>query len=1184
VAMGYSTTASGDYSNAMGRNTIASGKFSSASGFYTIAPSYLETVIGRYNSEYSPNDPNGWIDTDRLFVIGNGTSSSLRNNALTILKNGNAGIGTENPTALLHTYGIELGQGNVVFVGEAKADEFAEYGAPPISGGGTRMMWYPDKAAFRAGSVVDTQWDIENIGFYSVAFGASSKASGLMSSAFGGGTIASGYFSSSFGRFTEASGISSTAFGILTISSGSSSIATGDGTIASGYASTAMGRKTTSPSAYETAIGSFNLPYTPSMPDAWFGTDRLFVIGNGSSSSSPSNAMTVLKNGNTGIGADNPVHKLDVKGNSRIQLTNNNETAWLAMRTDGDLLDFSFSGAALNIQGMQDGENILLNPFKTSKVGIRTWVPEYDLDVNGSFRANVMNITGQASITEKMVIGSTTQKGRLFLANADGAGNAFNIGTSEGDFANFYFLSSGLIFDCYRASDERRQPILLQPNGGRVGIGTIDPTALLHVKGNSRIQLTNDNETAWLAMRTDGDLLDFSFSGTALTIQGMLDGENIFLNPVRNSKVGIRTWVPEYDLDVNGSFRANVMNITGQASITERMVIGGTTQTGRLLVDNADGASNALRIGTSEGDFANLYFLSSGLIFDSYRASDERRLPILLQPSGGKVGIGTMNPEALLHVKGNSRIQLTNNNETAWLAMRTDGDLLDFSFSGAALTIQGMLDGENIFLNPVRNSKVGIRTWVPEYDLDVNGSFRARGLTLQDGSQGAGKVLTSDANGLASWQTTEANLTLPWSGDCASEESAFSINQSGLGNGIYVYNPNTSGSITGIEASFNSTTGTGIASYAHAGSGIATGILGQTASSQGIGVKGKATHYGGENFGVYGESSSYNGTGVFGYCSSTTGYTFGVYGTVLSPSGYSGFFGGGRFYVGGNVGLGTYEPSQKLHIKGSASGDAVLFIEPSKWNAIGDYGELRFGDVNHYIRGEYSKGMTFFDTDKFSFIGSNVGIGTSAPAYKLDVFGNTRIQLSKTNGEWIAMRTDGSLLDFSFSGNNLAIQGSNDGENIVLNPTRLSKVGIRMWIPMYDLDVNGNIRATGSVYYGGTAGSANGTAYTKPDYVFEESYDALDPFEVEEFLLKEKHLPWITSAEQEKQENGEVIDMTRMAFETVETVENLQLQIIEQNKLILELKSENEELKQNSSQLNARLERLEQALESLKER
>jgi hypothetical protein len=181
----------------------------------------------------------------------------------------------------------------------------------------------------------------------------------------------------------------------------------------------------------------------------------------------------------------------------------------------------------------------------------------------------------------------------------------------------------------------------------------------------------------------------------------------------------------------------------------------------------------------------------------------------------------------------------------------------------------------------------------------------------------------------------------------------------------------------------------------------------------------------------------------------------------------------------------------------------------------------------------------------------NVGIGRS-PAYKLDVSGD-RIRL--INGtEWIAMRTDGNngFLDLSYSGGKLVIQGSNADENIILNPS-MNKVGIRTWNPVYELDVTGSIRATGSVYYGGAAGIADGSAYSKPDFVFGRDYMIMNAKQVEEFLQKEKHLPWITSADQERKENGNVTDMTRMAFETVETVENLQMQIIDMNKQIQKL-------------------------------
>ncbi len=100
IALGSHTLASGISSTAMGNNTTASGKYSTASGFKTTAQSYAETVIGSFNTSYIPENTTDWDENDRLFVIGNGTGSS-RNNAVTVLKNGNVGIGRDNPESLL---------------------------------------------------------------------------------------------------------------------------------------------------------------------------------------------------------------------------------------------------------------------------------------------------------------------------------------------------------------------------------------------------------------------------------------------------------------------------------------------------------------------------------------------------------------------------------------------------------------------------------------------------------------------------------------------------------------------------------------------------------------------------------------------------------------------------------------------------------------------------------------------------------------------------------------------------------------------------------------------------------------------------------------------------------------------------------------------------------------------------
>ncbi|WP_420129499.1 tail fiber domain-containing protein [Longimicrobium sp.] len=83
----------------------------------------------------------------------------------------------------------------------------------PAEGAGTRMLWYPRKAAFRAGGISGTQWDAANIGSYSVAIG----------------------------RDVRASGDYGVAFGLRTTAAQSSSFAVGEDNVASGYASVALG-------------------------------------------------------------------------------------------------------------------------------------------------------------------------------------------------------------------------------------------------------------------------------------------------------------------------------------------------------------------------------------------------------------------------------------------------------------------------------------------------------------------------------------------------------------------------------------------------------------------------------------------------------------------------------------------------------------------------------------------------------------------------------------------------------------------------------------------------------------------------------------------------------------------------------------------------------------------------------
>lgn len=107
TAMGYRSVASGNFSLATGSFTSALGINAIAMGSGTIASSYLETVIGRYNDPYIPNNAVSWHEEDRLFVIGNGDAVTP-SNAIVVLKNGNLGIGTSLPQELLHINGGRL--------------------------------------------------------------------------------------------------------------------------------------------------------------------------------------------------------------------------------------------------------------------------------------------------------------------------------------------------------------------------------------------------------------------------------------------------------------------------------------------------------------------------------------------------------------------------------------------------------------------------------------------------------------------------------------------------------------------------------------------------------------------------------------------------------------------------------------------------------------------------------------------------------------------------------------------------------------------------------------------------------------------------------------------------------------------------------------------------------------------
>ena len=95
------------------------------------------------------------------------------------------------------------------------------------TGNGTRLLWYPRKAAFRAGQVSGTESDDANIGTYSVAMGDTVAAIGARSVAIGSHNIAGGANSLALGADAWANGANSVAIGTNLIASGNHSVVIG---------------------------------------------------------------------------------------------------------------------------------------------------------------------------------------------------------------------------------------------------------------------------------------------------------------------------------------------------------------------------------------------------------------------------------------------------------------------------------------------------------------------------------------------------------------------------------------------------------------------------------------------------------------------------------------------------------------------------------------------------------------------------------------------------------------------------------------------------------------------------------------------------------------------------------------------------------------------------------------------
>jgi hypothetical protein len=160
------------------------------------------------------------------------------------------------------------------------------------------------------GTTDQTELKFKVAGVQMLRLGTETNISFLNSNASGNSSVA-------MGNVSTASGEGSLSMGSASTASGSYSVAMGSSSNASGWYSVAIGNGSNSKAVNSVAIGSFNDQSDSPLPTASL-SDRVFQVGNGDDMET-SNAITVLRNGNTSIGNDyTPNEKLVVAGNTYL--------------------------------------------------------------------------------------------------------------------------------------------------------------------------------------------------------------------------------------------------------------------------------------------------------------------------------------------------------------------------------------------------------------------------------------------------------------------------------------------------------------------------------------------------------------------------------------------------------------------------------------------------------------------------------------------------------------------------------------------------------------------------------------------------------------------------------------------------------------------------------------------------
>lgn len=265
--------------------------------------------------------------------------------------------------------------------------------------------------------------------------------------------------------------------------------------------------------------------------------------------------------------------------------------------------------------------------------------------------------------------------------------------------------------------------------------------------------------------------------------------------------------------------------------------------------------------------------------------------------------------------------------------------------------------------------------------------------------------------------------------------------------------------------------------------------------------------------------------------------------------------------LGGNVGIGTTSPEQRLDVNGSTIirgslvssvadaniGGNIALSNPAK-TAPGTASTWRIFNMS----GTYGNSLQFWAYDnvgcngglcnnKFTLTDNgNVGIGINEPAYKLDINGNANIQTDITLGSGTGVvYSDGSSYAIFHDGNYLWQNRTNTATRMMLGSNGDLLVYGNQTIgtdaAQKNLSVNGNVKTR----------KLTVTQTNWPDYVFDSAYQLKPLQQVEQFIQQNKHLPEVPSA---VAVSNEGVDVGNNQALLLKKIEELTLYIIQQNK------------------------------------